>query len=161
MSIAPTARCHVRQSRKSAPAAIQHRVAAELPLVEANKTCSKMCRKDWASDWRTLLSVWGFPAVAMLAAAWFEPTLRAVVWTAMLIWMGGACLANARRCGRTHCRFTGPYFLLMAATVVVYASEVAPLGPHGWTILGLATVVGNALIWWGSERLLGAFRRAR
>lgn len=117
------------------------------------------CPKDWAGDGLTLAAVWGFPTAAMLAATLLEPTLRAVVWAAMLIWMGGACVANSRRCGRTHCRYTGPFFLFMAGIVVVYVTGIAPLGPHGWEILGLTTVVGNGLIWWGSERLLGTFLR--
>lgn len=94
----------------------------------------------------------------MLAAALVEPTLRAVVWVAMLIWMGGACVANAHRCGRTHCRYTGPFFLFMAGMVVAYATGIVALGTHGWAILGLTTVVGNGLIWWASECLLGTFR---
>jgi hypothetical protein len=94
----------------------------------------------------------------MLAASWIEPILRAAVWAAMLIWMGGACVADARLCGRTHCRYTGPFFLLMAGLVGLYASGMVPLGPYGWTIIVLITVVGNGLIWWGSERLLGTFR---
>lgn len=85
------------------------------------------CPKDWAGDGLTLATVWGFPTAVMLAATLLEPTLRAVVWAAMLIWMGGACVANARRCGRTHCRYTGPFFLVMAGLVVAYAAGIAAL----------------------------------
>src|SRR5262245_1960561 len=152
------ARCHVRRSKKRQPA-FRPRVAAGLPLAEASKACSEPRTRDWASGWRTLMSVWGLPAIILFAAAWLEPTLRALVWTAMLIWMGCACLANARRCGRTHCRFTGPFFLVMAASVVAYAFSGLPLGPYGWAVLGGVTVIGNLLIWWGSERLLGMFPR--
>lgn len=129
-------------------------------MVEEQQTCSEACVKDWAGDWRTFMILWGLPGAAMLAAALLEPAPRGIVWSAMLIWMGGACLANARRCGRTHCRFTGPCFLLMAALVVADATGWLQLGPYGWAILGGATVIGNALIWWASERLLGTFRRS-
>ena len=95
----------------------------------------------------------------MLAAAFIEASVRAGLWTAMLIWMGAACLVNFRRCGRTHCLYTGPFFLLMAACVVAYAIDLLPLGPYGWAILGAVTVMGNALIWWGTERLVGRFRQ--
>jgi len=95
----------------------------------------------------------------MLGAILLERVPRAVVWTAMLVLMGAACLANARRCSRTHCRYTGPFFLAMAALVVAYAAGILPLGPHGWTILGATAVIGNALLWWGSERFLGRFTR--
>jgi len=128
-------------------------------VAEKKEICSEACAEDWASDWRTLVSVWGLPGVAMLGAVWFEPAPRAVVWSLLLVWMGAACLVNARRCGRTHCRFTGPFFLLMAALVVAHAVGALPFGPYGWEILGGMTVLGNALIWWVSERLLGTFRR--
>jgi hypothetical protein len=114
---------------------------------------------DWAGDWRSLAALWGLPAVAMGAAVLLDPAPRAVVWTLMLVWMGAACLANARRCARTHCRHTGPFFLGVAALVVAHAAGVLPLGSYGWTILGTITVVGNALIWWASERLLGRLTR--
>jgi hypothetical protein len=85
--------------------------------------------------------------------------VRALIWTLMLIWMGGACVANSRRCGRTHCRYTGPFFLAMAVIVVAHATGLLPLGVHGWEILGTVTMLGNVLIWWGSERVHGTFRQ--
>jgi hypothetical protein len=47
----------------------------------------------------------------------------------------------------------------MVALVVAYAAEILPLGSHGWVVLGAITVIGNTLIWWGSERFLGTFRQ--
>lgn len=93
----------------------------------------------------------------MLCATLLEPGLRALIWSAALIWMGGACIANARRCGRTHCRFTGPFYLLMAALVVAYAAGLLPIGDQGWAMLGAATTIGTAMLWWGSERIWGSF----
>jgi len=124
---------------------------------EQAEACASQRDRDWAGDWRTLAAVWGLPAAAMPAALLLEPAPRAVVWTASLVWMGAACLANARQCGRTHCRYTGPFFLAMAALVVAHAAGFLPLGPYGWAILGGTAATGNALLWWGSERLLGRF----
>jgi hypothetical protein len=115
--------------------------------------------KDWASDRRAFIALWALPGAAMLAALLLEPTLRAIVWAGMLVWMGVACLLNARRCGRIHCRATGPYLLVMAGLVVAYATGAAPLGPHGWSLLGGATLIGFVGLWWGSERLWGKFGR--
>lgn len=122
-------------------------------------TVSEPTKTDWAGGWLSLTGVWGIPATAMLLSLLLEPRLRAVVWVAMLVWMGCACLANASRCGRTHCRYTGPFFLGMAVVVVAHAAGKLPLGRHSWLILGGVTVAGNALIWWGSERLMGTYRR--
>lgn len=149
---------HVPRSKRNAPAA-RYRVAVEPPLLGKRKDCSEPRSKDWASCWQTLTSIWGLPAVAMIASAWVDPTLRTFVWTAMLVWMGIACLMNAWRCGRTHCRFTGPFFLVMAALALGYGSGRLQLGFYGWAIIGSTACIGNALIWWCSERLLGKFAR--
>ncbi len=115
----------------------------------------RQARKDWVGNWRSLAGLRGIPAAAMLIAAMLDPLLRAVIWSAALLWMGGACLANARRCGRTHCSFTGPFYLAMAALVVAHASGVVPMGEQGWTILGAGTIAGTIVLWWGSERVWG------
>ena len=39
-----------------------------------------------------------------------SPWLRTILWTASFALMATACLLNAARCGRVHCRFTGPFF---------------------------------------------------
>lgn len=118
---------------------------------------SRSAGQDWAAGWRSLAGLWGIPAAAMLMALSLGPLPRAGIWAAALIWMGGACIVNARRCGRTHCRFTGPFYLLMAAVVVAHAAGVLPIGERGWVFLGMATIVGTALLWWGSERIWGLF----
>lgn len=115
--------------------------------------------KDWSGDRRTFALLWGLPGGAMAAAAFLDPPLRAIVWTVMLLWMAGACIANARRCSRTHCRFTGPFFLLMAGLVAGYGLGLLPLGPYGWGMLGGVTLVGFVMLWWASERVWGTFTR--
>lgn len=45
----------------------------------------------------------------------------------------------------------------MAALALGYGSGNLQLGSYGWAIIGATTFIGNALIWWGSERLLGKF----
>lgn len=95
----------------------------------------------------------------MLLALQLEPTPWGAVWIAMLLWMGGACLANARRCDRTHCRYTGPFFLAMAGLVMLHLIGHLPLGGRPWLVLGLQIAVGNAVIWWFSEKLLGTYSR--
>ena len=41
----------------------------------------------------------------------------------------------------------------------VLTAGVLPLGNQPWLLLGIVTVVGNALIWRGSERVLGTDAR--
>jgi hypothetical protein len=135
---------------------LQESHAAADPPMSDRGNCQP---KDWAAGRLTLIGVWGVPATLMLLALLLEPAPRTAVWTAMLVWMGCACLANARRCGRTHCRYTGPFFLGMAALVVAHAAGVLALGGQPWAILGILTLGGNALVWWASERFLGIYSR--
>ena len=130
-------------------------------MAEAEGSCGEACATDWAGNARSLAAIWGLPGLAMLASAFATPAVRTLVWTAALVWMGTACLTNARRCGRIHCRYTGPFFLAMAVLMVLDTAGMLPLGPEGWKLLGAITLLGNALIWWGSERLLGRFLGAK
>jgi hypothetical protein len=134
-----------------------HPVAAPQTMADPCDTCSEPATKDWAGDSHIFALLWGVPSGVISAGGFLEPMPRAITWTVMLPWMGGACIANARRCQRTHCRFTGPFLILMAALVAAYAAGVMPLGPYGWHILASAAFIGSALLWWGSERILGAF----
>jgi len=115
-------------------------------------------RRDWVSGPASYVLARGSPSAAMVAAIWAAPGLRAVVWAAALVWMGTACLVNARRCGRGHCRFTGPFFLVMALVVALHGLGAIPLGPRGWAWIGIATALGTAAIWILSERLMGRYR---
>ncbi len=115
-------------------------------------------RRDWVSGPASYVLAWGLPSAAMVAAIWAAPGLRAVVWAAALVWMGTACLVNARRCGRVHCRFTGPFFLVMALVVALHGLGAIPFGPRGWAWIGIAIALGTAAIWILSERLMGRYR---
>lgn len=103
--------------------------------------------------------VWGLPTAAILAATLVPAPVRTLVWSAALVWMGAACLANALRCGRTHCYLTGPFFLLSALAVIAHGSGLLPLGPHGWAWLGGMVAISAALLWFVSEALGGRYVR--
>ncbi len=115
-------------------------------------------RHDWVTGRASYAIAWGLPSAALVAAIWAAPGLRAVVWAAALVWMGTACLINARRCGRVHCRFTGPFFIVMAMVVALHGLGAIPLGPGGWAWIGIAIALGTAAIWILSERLWGRYR---
>ena len=93
----------------------------------------------------------------MLAALFLPAPVRAVVWTIALIWMGMACILNARQCGRTHCRYTGPYYLAMIIPVLVIASISVSASFYAWIVLGVVIIVGSGIIWWATERAWGKF----
>jgi len=71
--------------------------------------------------------------------------------------MGTACLLNAKRCGRTHCRYTGLYYLAMIAPVVLLGSGFVSGGIFAWLLVAGAILLGSILLWWATERAWGKF----
>ncbi len=113
--------------------------------------------RDWLRSPRTNLLAWWIPQAAILAGLFVSAPVRSVIWIIALAWMGTACLLNALRCGRTHCRYTGPYYLAMIAPVLVLASGPISAGFYAWLGLGLLILAGSKIIWWTTERAWGRF----
>jgi hypothetical protein len=100
---------------------------------------------------------WGLPWAAVLASLFAPVPFRTAIWITALSWMGMACLLNAKRCGRTHCRYTGPYYLAMIAPVGVLGSGVVCSGIYAWLLLTGIILLGSKLLWWATERAWGKF----
>jgi hypothetical protein len=113
--------------------------------------------RDWLRTPLTSTLAWWIPHAALVVGLAAPIPLRAAIWSVALIWMGTACLLNAKRCGRTHCRYTGPYYLVMIAPVLALGSGILSVNILGWLALGLSIVGGSKLIWWGTERAWGRF----
>src|SRR5215472_7958110 len=90
--------------------------------------------------------LWIVPIVILVITAGLGGLYALVSWPPLLVFMGAACLVNARRCDRLHCYFTGPYFLLLAAVSLFYGLGILPLGPRGWQWLNNALVVGAVVL---------------
>lgn len=95
---------------------------------------------------------WGLPILATLAVIGVPHPAKTWVWVTALVWMGGACLWNARRCGRRHCYWTGLFFLLMTLPVLAHGYGVVTLGAEGWKWLGLSIGIGTVVITVITER---------
>jgi len=117
--------------------------------------------KDWVSDSRTYALAWGLPGIILIIGIFLDPSTRTIIWAGALVWKGVACLANATRCGRTHCYFTGPYFLLLAVGTVLHGFHIVDLGANGWIWLGLMIVAGSGVLWFFTERVWGKFLSAQ
>jgi hypothetical protein len=115
--------------------------------------------KDWARSLGGYLIAWGIPSLILVAAGLLDPAARAIVWTGVLVWMGAGCLLNARRCGRTHCRYTGPYYLLMIVPVALLGAGVVSFGAWAWWGLGAMILLGSKIIWLVTEVLWGKYRQ--
>src|SRR5260221_8473986 len=100
--------------------------------------------RDWLGSVHTSLLAWWMPKAAILAGLFVPLSVRAVIWIIALIWMGAACILNARRCNRTHCRYTGPYYLAMIAPVV--GLGVVSAWIYCWMFLAVVIFGGRRLI---------------
>ena len=112
---------------------------------------------DWLGSVPTKVLAWWLPICAMLAGLFLATPARMVIWIVALAWMGTACILNARRCGRTHCRFTGPYYLAMILPVLAFGEGIVPSGFYAWLALGAVILLGSKVIWWATERAWGKF----
>jgi hypothetical protein len=77
--------------------------------------------RDWLGNPAKNLVAWWIPQAAIIASLFSPVPARTVIAVIALLWPGTACLLNARRCGRTHCRFIGPYYLAMILPVLASA----------------------------------------
>ena len=113
--------------------------------------------QDWLRSPHTNLLAWWIPQAAIVAALFAPMAIRTAIWIVALIWMGTACIMNAKRCGRTHCRYTGPYYLAMIVPVLILASDIVSADFYGWLVLGVLILGGSKVIWWTTERAWGKF----
>lgn len=103
----------------------------------------------------------GIPIAALIVSSVLhvDPLWRTIIWTLSLATMGTACVLNALRCRRTHCYFTGPFFLVLAIVTLLFGIGLLPLGRFGWSILSLALLVGTVLLCCVPEAAFGRYRR--
>ena len=120
-----------------------------------------------ASRWRTAV-LYGLPSLVIVASGMtirsnlvtldIDSPWRGAVWAVSMGVMAAACLVNALRCGRMHCYFTGPFLIVMALASLGYGLGALPLGPSGWSIIGMTTLVGAVVLMWLPEAVLGKYR---
>ena len=105
------------------------------------------------------LTVYGLPTLAILSTGFLGANWQTntVVWPLAFLVMGVACLANALRCGRVHCWFTGPFFLLLAAASLLHGLRLLPLGSDGWQWLAKLFGIGGLGLYFVPEWIWGRY----
>ncbi len=103
-------------------------------------------QRDLVARPLSFLWAWGLPTAILIGASMSEDEVPPIAHVAAIsgafLWMGIACLINARRCRRLHCFISGPVFLLGALAVVLIGTGVIAAGPATaehivWVTLGL------------------------
>ena len=102
---------------------------------------SENCPKNDLSGKKIAWLIWGLPMALLLIGVFWSRT-RVWLWAPALVVAGVACLVNANRCGRLHCYFTGPLYLLAALATVLVGLEWVALR---WSWIAIGLVGGTAL----------------
>jgi len=89
---------------------------------------SPYCKSSDLVSQKSAILLWCLPTVALFVGLAWRNRL-AWFWIPALLVMGVGCLVNASRCGRLHCYFTGPVFLLGAIYVGIAAVNILPMYP--------------------------------
>lgn len=124
-------------------------------------------QRNHAADWTRqpigVLIGWVLPIALglssnVLSASFEAQGVPAFIWAAAFVWMGLACLLNARRCHRLHCYFSGPILLGGALLTILLGLRVISFGPHGLNNLVSGTFV-LALLTYLPELIRGRYAR--
>ncbi|HEY4256996.1 MAG TPA: hypothetical protein VGM66_07280 [Candidatus Udaeobacter sp.] len=115
--------------------------------------------RDLLCSGQSAFLLWCVPWLVFALGFGARHWLKTILWSTSLAVMGAACLLNASRCGRVHCRFTGPFFILCAVVSLGYGVGLLPLGPSGWKWIGVGTIIGGLALCCIPELFLGRYRR--
>ena len=115
---------------------------------------------DWLNSTGASFLAWWLPKLAIFLTIFVAVSFRTVVWLLALLWMGTACILNAMRCRRTHCRYTGPYYLAMILPVLALAFGPLSASSYTWAALALLILIGGWVIRWFTELKWGRYSNA-
>lgn len=123
--------------------------------------CSATQKNDLVANRKHYALVWGAPALLLLLSWSMTMPLwaKGFIWATALVWMGRACLWNASRCGRWHCFFTGPFFLLSAFAALSIGLEWPVTGRMNFNALGLILLLATPVLHILPDVLGGTYRR--
>jgi len=107
-----------------------------------------------------MLALYVLPGIAIYSTGNLGTReIPALVWPVAFLVMGLACVANARSCGRVHCFFTGPLFLLAALLSALHGWRVIDLGPRAWELIGYGTFALAFVLYFVPEAIWGKYFR--
>ena len=118
------------------------------------------CRnRDLLVSPSTRLLFW-LPWLAIMIGIFIGGVTRTVLWTSGFGIAGIMCLLNARRCGRRHCVYTGPLYLLAALAALLHGTGALPLGAYGWDLILDVSVALSLFFCFILEKALGRYPSA-
>ncbi|HET7396684.1 MAG TPA: hypothetical protein VFK12_09620 [Gammaproteobacteria bacterium] len=119
-------------------------------------TSSQRDKDMLRSGWRTWL-IWGIPWTLIVVAQFAGNTVHTALWVSGFGATGIICMVNARRCGRRHCLYTGPLYLISALASLLYGLQLLPLGIDGWEWIMYFALAGTILFCCVVENVFGKY----
>lgn len=116
-------------------------------------------QRDLASNVGRMAMSWGPGVLLLVVTAPFAGWARSLGWAAGLTWLGAVCLLNLARCGRVHCAFTGPFFLIMALASLLAGFGVLSVGANPWNVLSEVILIGAVVLYCVPELIWGRYWR--
>jgi len=124
------------------PAKLNQRVRVS----NSSQECSE---KDWCRGKTTFFFGWVIPIIFFATGFLGHPGLHLftsaltnVLWITALFWVGMACTINGAKCGRSHCRYMGPFSLLAGVVAALLAFGVIHLSwGIFWPIYGVGVLI--------------------
>ena len=116
---------------------------------------------DWVANRKSYVVLWVLPKIAIVGAMFALTTFGPAIWIAALVAMGAACLANSRRCGRVHCRYTGPYYLALTVPVLLFGAGILKPDAYVWLVLFVLSILGGHAITWVTETSQGPYESSQ
>lgn len=112
---------------------------------------------DWTNNFKNYVLIWVLPKIAILGAIFAPLAFGTTIWVTALVFMGAACLMNSRRCGRVHCRYTGPYYLALTVPVLLLGTGILEPSLYALLMLGGLSIFGGYAITWLTEKSRGKY----
>ncbi len=123
------------------------------------KSCDEN-KTDWVANKRNLSIAWILPGITIFLS-WLtdlSSITTALIWASALSWMGFACLRNAQQCGRRHCFYSGPYFLISALFALAIGFDWEPFTAVTFNQLALYLAIATPLICFLPDMLWGKYK---
>lgn len=102
--------------------------------------------KDYTKKPGALLILWYIP-IGLALAGFLLYDYHNWIWSIAFSWAGISCLLNAKSCGRVHCTFTGPLYLVVASLGIASPLTWKWL----WTFAMTGTVISFLPEWRGKK----------
>lgn len=119
-------------------------------MTQACESSPGSCKTDLVRGPGRFL-LWYLP-VGVALLGWFAGPWCWPVWAVSFLWMGIACSVNAKGCGRVHCTFTGPLFLLLGGGALAHTVGWIHLAPAWfWAAAIVGTIASFSPEWLGKR----------